>query len=136
MFTSFDFDDTGDNQADLENMKVNMSTQSVKRVNEKYCPHCGRPLAAEAVFCSHCGKPVHMCPKCHQPVDPSAKFCPSCGAQLQVPEAQYGSMKAVQSEEKSAQPEMNPVPPPILSPQKNELPLKVQLQAHGNLIIA
>ena len=113
-----------------------MSTQSVNRVNEKYCPHCGRPLAADAVFCSHCGKPVHMCPKCHQPVDPSAKFCPSCGAQLQVPEAQYGSMKAVQSEEKSAQPEMNPVTPPILSPQKKELPLKVQLQAHGNLIIA
>ncbi|WP_337465657.1 zinc-ribbon domain-containing protein [Megasphaera sp.] len=136
MFTSFDFDDTGDNQADLENRKGYMSTQSVNRVNEKYCPHCGRPLAADAVFCSHCGKPVHMCPKCHQPVDPSAKFCPSCGAQLQVPEAQYGSMKAVQSEEKSAQPEMNPVTPPILSPQKKELPLKVQLQAHGNLIIA
>lgn len=136
MFTSFDFDDTGDNQADLENRKGYMSTQSVNRVNEKYCPHCGRPLAADAVFCSHCGKPVHMCPKCHQPVDPSAKFCPSCGAQLQVPEAQYGSMKAVQSEEKSAQLEMNPVTPPILSPQKKELPLKVQLQAHGNLIIA
>lgn len=136
MFTSFDFDDTGDNQANLENRKDYMSTQSVNRVNEKYCPHCGRPLAADAVFCSHCGKPVHMCPKCHQPVDPSAKFCPSCGAQLQVPEAQYGSMKAVQSEEKSAQPEMNPVTPPILSPQKKELPLKVQLQAHGNLIIA
>lgn len=136
MFTSFDFDDTGDNQADLENRKGYMSTQSVNRVNEKYCPHCGRPLAADAVFCSHCGKPVHMCPKCHQPVDPSAKFCPSCGVQLQVPEAQYGSMKAVQSEEKSAQPEMNPVTPPILSPQKKELPLKVQLQAHGNLIIA
>ncbi|MCB5702115.1 zinc-ribbon domain-containing protein [Megasphaera elsdenii] len=136
MFTSFDFDDTGDNQANLGNRKGYMSTQSVNRVNEKYCPHCGRPLAADAVFCSHCGKPVHMCPKCHQPVDPSAKFCPSCGAQLQVPEAQYGSMKAVQSEEKSAQPEMNPVTPPILSPQKKELPLKVQLQAHGNLIIA
>lgn len=136
MFTSFDFDDTGDNQANLGNRKDYMSTQSVNRVNEKYCPHCGRPLAADAVFCSHCGKPVHMCPKCHQPVDPSAKFCPSCGAQLQVPEAQYGSMKAVQSEEKSAQPEMNPVTPPILSPQKKELPLKVQLQAHGNLIIA
>lgn len=136
MFTSFDFDDTGDNQANLGNRKGYMSTQSVNRVNEKYCPHCGPPLAADAVFCSHCGKPVHMCPKCHQPVDPSAKFCPSCGAQLQVPEAQYGSMKAVQSEEKSAQPEMNPVTPPILSPQKKELPLKVQLQAHGNLIIA
>ena len=136
MFTSFNFDDTGDNQANLGNRKGYMSTQSVNRVNEKYCPHCGRPLAADAVFCSHCGKPVHMCPKCHQPVDPSAKFCPSCGAQLQVPEAQYGSMKAVQSEEKSAQPEMNPVTPPILSPQKKELPLKVQLQAHGNLIIA
>lgn len=136
MFTSFDFDDTGDNQANLGNRKGYMSTQSVNRVNEKYCPHCGRPLAADAVFCSHCGKPVHICPKCHQPVDPSAKFCPSCGAQLQVPEAQYGSMKAVQSEEKSAQPEMNPVTPPILSPQKKELPLKVQLQAHGNLIIA
>lgn len=136
MFTSFDFDDTGDNQANLGNRKGYMSTQSVNRVNEKYCPHCGRPLAADAVFCSYCGKPVHMCPKCHQPVDPSAKFCPSCGAQLQVPEAQYGSMKAVQSEEKSAQPEMNPVTPPILSPQKKELPLKVQLQAHGNLIIA
>lgn len=136
MFTSFDFDDTGDNQANLGNRKGYMSIQSVNRVNEKYCPHCGRPLAADAVFCSHCGKPVHMCPKCHQPVDPSAKFCPSCGAQLQVPEAQYGSMKAVQSEEKSAQPEMNPVTPPILSPQKKELPLKVQLQAHGNLIIA
>lgn len=136
MFTSFDFDDTVDNQANLGNRKDYMSTQSVNRVNEKYCPHCGRPLAADAVFCSHCGKPVHMCPKCHQPVDPSAKFCPSCGAQLQVPEAQYGSMKAVQSEEKSAQPEMNPVTPPILSPQKKELPLKVQLQAHGNLIIA
>lgn len=136
MFTSFDFDDTGNNQANLGNRKGYMSTQSVNRVNEKYCPHCGRPLAADAVFCSHCGKPVHMCPKCHQPVDPSAKFCPSCGAQLQVPEAQYGSMKAVQSEEKSAQPEMNPVTPPILSPQKKELPLKVQLQAHGNLIIA
>lgn len=136
MFTSFDFDDTGDNQADLENRKSDMSTQDVNRVNEKYCPHCGRPLAADAVFCSHCGKPVHMCPKCHQPVDPSAKFCPSCGAQLQVPEAQYGSMKAVQSEEKSAQPEMNPVTPPVLSPQKKELPLKAQLQAHRNLIIA
>lgn len=136
MFTSFDFDDTGDNQANLGNRKDYMSTQSVNMVNEKYCPHCGRPLAADAVFCSHCGKPVHICPKCHQPVDPSAKFCPSCGAQLQVPEAQYGSMKAVQSEEKSAQPEMNPVTPPILSPQKKELPLKVQLQAHGNLIIA
>lgn len=136
MFTSFDFDDTGDNQANLENRKGYMSTQSVNRVNEKYCPHCGRPLAADAVFCSHCGKPVHMCPKCHQPVDPSAKFCPSCGAQLQVPEAQYGSMKAVQSEEKSAQPEMNPVTPPVLSPQKKELPLKAQLQAHRNLIIA
>lgn len=136
MFTSFDFDDTGDNQANLENRKDYMSTQSVNRVNEKYCPHCGRPLAADAVFCSHCGKPVHMCPKCHQPVDPSAKFCPSCGAQLQVPEAQYGSMKAVQSEEKSAQPEMNPVTPPVLSPQKKELPLKAQLQAHRNLIIA
>ena len=136
MFTSFDFDDTGDNQADLENRKSDMSTQDVNRVNEKYCPHCGRPLAADAVFCSHCGKPVHMCPKCHQPVDPSAKFCPSCGAQLQVPEAEYGSMKAVQSEEKSAQPEMNPVTPPVLSPQKKELPLKAQLQAHRNLIIA
>ena len=136
MFTSFVFDDTGDNQADLENRKSDMSTQDVNRVNEKYCPHCGRPLAADAVFCSHCGKPVHMCPKCHQPVDPSAKFCPSCGAQLQVPEAQYGSMKAVQSEEKSAQPEMNPVTPPVLSPQKKELPLKAQLQAHRNLIIA
>ena len=136
IFTSFDFDDTGDNQADLENRKSDMSTQDVNRVNEKYCPHCGRPLAADAVFCSHCGKPVHMCPKCHQPVDPSAKFCPSCGAQLQVPEAQYGSMKAVQSEEKSAQPEMNPVTPPVLSPQKKELPLKAQLQAHRNLIIA
>lgn len=136
MFTSFDFDDTGDNQANLENRKGYMSTQSVNKVNEKYCPHCGRPLAADAVFCSHCGKPVHMCPKCHQPVDPSAKFCPSCGAQLQVPEAQYGSMKAVQSEEKSVQPEMNPVTPPVLSPQKKELPLKVQLQAHRNLIIA
>lgn len=136
MFTSFDFDDTGDNQANLKNGKGYMSTQNVNRVNEKYCPHCGRPLAADAVFCSHCGKPVHMCPNCHQPVDPSAKFCPSCGAQLQVPEAQYGSMKAVQSEEKSAQPEMNPVTPPVLSPQKKELPLKAQLQDHRNLIIA
>lgn len=136
MFTSFDFDDTGDNQANLGNRKGYMSTQGVNRVNEKYCPHCGRPLEADAVFCSHCGKPVHMCPKCHQPVDPSAKFCPSCGVQLQVPEAQYDSMKAVQSEEKSAQPEMNPVTPPVLSPQKKELPLKVQLQAHRNLIIA
>ena len=118
-----------------------MSTQNVNGVNGKYCPHCGRPVAADAAFCSHCGKPVHTCPQCHQPVDPSAKFCPSCGAPLQVLQAQYGPLTkrtAVQQEEKVVQPESRPAVHPVVMPQreKKEVPLKAQLQEHRNLFIA
>lgn len=141
MFTSFNFDDTGDNQANHQNDENAMSTQNVNGVNEKYCPHCGRPVAADAAFCSHCGKPVHTCPQCHQPVDPSAKFCPSCGAPLQVLQAQYGHLTnrtAVQQEEKVVQPESRPAVHPVVMPQreKKEVPLKAQLQEHRNLFIA
>lgn len=135
MFTSFDFDDTGDNQANEQSDKNTMSTQNVNGVNGKYCPHCGRPIAADAAFCSHCGKPVNTCPQCHQPVDPSAKFCPSCGARLQVPETRYGHLTAAQPEEKAVHPDRHPATPPVVMPSK-AVPLKTQLQAHRNLIIA
>lgn len=135
MFTSFDFDDTGDNQANEQNNKSTMSTQSVNGVNEKYCPHCGRPIAADAVFCSHCGKPVHTCPQCHQPVDPSAKFCPSCGAQLQLPEAKGRYPMTVQPEAKAAHPEIKPSRPSVV-PSPEAIPFKTQLQAHRHLLIA
>lgn len=135
MFTSFDFDDTGDNQANEQNNKSTMSTQNVNGVNEKYCPHCGRPIAADAVFCSHCGKPVHTCPQCHQPVDPSAKFCPSCGAQLQIPEAKGRYPMTVQPEAKAAHPEIKPSRPSVV-PSPEAIPFKTQLQAHRHLLIA
>lgn len=135
MFTSFDFDDTGDSQANEQNNKSTMSTQNVNGVNEKYCPHCGRPIAADAVFCSHCGKPVHTCPQCHQPVDPSAKFCPSCGAQLQIPEAKGRYPMAVQPEAKAAHPEIKLSRPSVV-PSPEAIPFKTQLQAHRHLLIA
>lgn len=135
MFTSFDFDDTGDNQANEQNNKNTMSTQNVNGVNEKYCPHCGRPIAADAVFCSHCGKPVHTCPQCHQPVDPSAKFCPSCGAQLQILEAKGRYPMAVQPETKAAHPEIKPSRSSVV-PSPEAIPFKTQLQAHRHLLIA
>lgn len=50
MFISFDFDDTGDNQANYQSDANVMSTQNVNGVNGKYCPHCGRPVAADAAF--------------------------------------------------------------------------------------
>lgn len=136
MFTSFDFDDTGDNQANVGKYKTTMSTPNINEVNEKYCPHCGRPLAADAAFCSHCGKPVSTCPQCHQPVDPSAKFCPSCGARLQIPEAQYGPMTAVQPEQKAVRPKIEFSTGPEVPPRSQDGSLKMQLQAHRNLIIA
>jgi hypothetical protein len=43
MFTSFNFDDTGDNQANHQNDENAMSTQNVNGVNEKYCPHAAVP---------------------------------------------------------------------------------------------
>ena len=85
MFTSFNFDDTGDNQANHQNDENAMSTQNVNGVNEKYCPHCGRPVAADAAFCSHCGKPVHTCrnvtspstrrQNSARPAGPRCRFC-------------------------------------------------------------
>lgn len=138
MFTSFDFNDTGDNQANLKDRKNSMSTRKVNEVNKKTCPYCGHPVEGDAVFCSHCGKPVYTCPQCHHVVDPTAKFCPSCGTRLQTPDASAGPLPDPFSKETepAAAPSSEVPRHDIQRNMPPQRPLKEQLQEHGKVLIA
>jgi len=47
------------------------------------CPHCNKPVKANARFCGECGKPTQeSCPKCKKPVKQGARFCGECGHSL------------------------------------------------------
>lgn len=49
------------------------------------CPHCEKPLAANAKFCPECGASLKLkdkCPKCGAKLLPNAKFCADCGEKL------------------------------------------------------
>ena len=50
------------------------------------CPHCGAKVRKSAKFCPECGKSMAAdtaeCPNCHAAVKKGAKFCPECGQAL------------------------------------------------------
>lgn len=52
----------------------------------KFCRHCGDPLAQGAAFCTRCGAPAgkgnHYCWNCGKPTAGEAVVCVSCGVQL------------------------------------------------------
>ena len=62
---------------------VSNNTQTNDPKNLSTCPHCNKPVKADARFCGECGKPTaESCPKCSKPVKSGARFCMECGQSL------------------------------------------------------
>ncbi len=53
------------------------------------CPRCGQPNQPGQRYCWHCGSPLAAgCPNCGASLDPGSRFCGNCGAQMPPPQQQ------------------------------------------------
>jgi hypothetical protein len=71
-----------ESEVDVEETRTK-ARSTKKRTAQATCPACGAAISASGKFCPECGKPLaaeKTCTECGATMPAPAKFCPDCGA--------------------------------------------------------